>query len=615
MLKFSLSALLLFQLLACNHPTAEEIARVPEWSKSAVWYQIFPERFCNGDPTNDPTPADLRGSWPHDSLSTWQISPWTSDWFQLQPWEQTNGKGFYYNVQRRRYGGDLQGILDKLDYLQELGINAIYLNPIFESPSLHKYDATCFHHVDDNFGPDPAGDKKLRALEDPANPKTWRWTAADRLFLQLIQECHRKGIRIIIDGVFNHAGMTFWALDDLRIHGPKSKFKDWFTITRWDDPKTPVNEFAYAGWNNVRELPEFKEDENGLLPGPAAHIHAVVRRWMDPNGDGDPADGIDGWRLDVAEKVSPAFWQQFRKWVRAIRSDAILVGEVWWQDWQNNKMFNASPWLQGDQFDAVMNYRFADAVMRAFIDKKNKISISEFNERLAQIRSDYPIASQYALMNLMDSHDVDRLASNIVNPDRSYDHAVNNHDDKTYNPRRATADERVIQKLIAVMKMTYIGAPMIYYGTEAGMWGGDDPDCRKPMVWEEFTYSDEIAMPDGTTRSPDPVHFDRELFGFYQKLIAIRNASPALCLGDFTAVAVDDARELFAFKRRFKNETVLVAFNLSAQEQALSLECTESELWQDLFSGASLPALMGDLQMALPGKSVKIFQARANFVD
>ena len=132
---------------------------IPQWAKEVVWYQIFPERFCNGDTKNDPTIETLYGSWPHDTNSDWQVHPWTSDWYELQPYEKNNGKDIWYNLQRRRYGGDLQGIINKLDYIKELGIGAIYLNPVFEAPSLHKYDGATFHHIDPNFGPDPEGDR------------------------------------------------------------------------------------------------------------------------------------------------------------------------------------------------------------------------------------------------------------------------------------------------------------------------------------------------------------------------------------------------------------------------------------------------------------------------
>jgi hypothetical protein len=180
---------------------------VPAWAKEVVWYQIFPERFRNGDSTNDPDINSIKGSWPHDDISPWQVHPWASDWYQLQDYEKINRKDIWFNIQRRRYGGDLQGIIDKLDYLKDLGISAIYLNPIFESPSSHKYDAATYHHIDPFFGPDPYGDKKLIAKENPGNAKTWVWTSADKLFLKLIKE-YITGICTSLLTVY----LTIWVL-------------------------------------------------------------------------------------------------------------------------------------------------------------------------------------------------------------------------------------------------------------------------------------------------------------------------------------------------------------------------------------------------------------------
>jgi len=189
----------------------ERVRRVPEWARDAVWYQIFPERFRNGDPQNDPTVDDVVLSYPFNRPADWHVSTWTGDWYALQPWEKATGKTFYEIVHQRRYGGDLQGVLDKLDYLKDLGVTALYFNPLFESPSLHKYDATMYHHIDNNFGPDPAGDARMWASERPEDPATWQWTSADRLFLKVVDEAHQRGMRVIIDGVFNHVGTTFWA--------------------------------------------------------------------------------------------------------------------------------------------------------------------------------------------------------------------------------------------------------------------------------------------------------------------------------------------------------------------------------------------------------------------
>jgi glycosidase len=207
----------------------------PDWSKGVVWYQVFPERFNNGDPSNDPKVTDQNGAYPFDDTSAFEIHPWTSDWYQLQPYERRNGKSIWYNIQRRRYGGDLQGIIDKLDYLQSLGINAIYLTPIFWSPSSHKYDALCYHHVDPTFGPDPEGDKKLMEKENPINPASWVWTKADLLALQLIKEVHKRNMYIIFDGVFNHMGVKNFAFRDVEKNQQASPYKDWFTIESWRD--------------------------------------------------------------------------------------------------------------------------------------------------------------------------------------------------------------------------------------------------------------------------------------------------------------------------------------------------------------------------------------------
>lgn len=551
--------------------SGERLTSVPEWARTAVWYQIFPERFRNGDPTNDPRVEDIVGSWPHETPAPWQVSSWTGDWYKLQQWEATGGKDFYYRVQQRRYGGDLQGVLDKLDYLADLGITAIYFNPLFESPSLHKYDATMYHHIDNNFGPDPDGDRRIWESEDPSDPATWRWTSADRLFLKLISEAHSRGIKVIIDGVFNHVGMTFWAFLDVRKNGEKSAYRDWFTIKSWDNPSTPEDEFDYAGWYGVRELPELREDENGLVAGPRKHIRHIVRRWMDPNGDGDPSDGIDGWRLDVAEMVAIPFWREFRTWVREINPDAYLVGEVWWEDWKNNKMFNAEPWLRGDAFDAVMNYRWAREVAHFFIGRKNKITATELLRRLDSLRAEYRTDVNYVLMNLMDSHDTDRLASHIVNVDSYYDKHVGVNDNRHYDVRKPNNDELRTQKLIALFQMTCIGAPTIYYGTEAGMWGADDPDCRKPMLWPDSTYDDERSHPFGASRPADRNVFNADLHRHYKSLIEIRNEHPSLSLGEITTLFADDANDVFAFLRSHESERIVVVINNSRKKQTVEI--------------------------------------------
>ncbi|MEJ2052848.1 MAG: glycoside hydrolase family 13 protein [Calditrichaceae bacterium] len=556
-------AVAIFFAPSCQDKIVDKIPKnVPAWSKEAIWYQIFPERFRNGDTNNDPTLEDMSGAWPYYQSDKWQIHPWTSDWYKLQPWEKANGHDFYWNHGLRRYGGDLQGILDRLDYLQELGITAIYFNPLFESPSLHKYDATMYHHIDNNFGPDPDGDRKIWNKENPADPSTWRWTSADLLFLKLIKECHKRNIHVIIDGVFNHVGYTFWAFQDVLKNQQNSKFKNWFIIKRWDDPSTDSSEFEYQGWNGITDLPEIHEDENGLVAGPKSHIHEIVKRWMDPNGDGDPSDGIDGWRLDVAEKISIKFWKYFRKWVKKINPDAYITGEIWWENWPKNKIFNAAPWLQGDVFDAVMNYRFTRAVRQFVANRQNQITARAFADSIQAVQNDYRKDNFYALMNLMDSHDMERVASQIINPDHWIDHGGNPAQNPDFDVRKPNAVEIQKQKLIAGIQMTMPGAPMIYYGDEAGMWGGDDPDCRKPMVWPTLKYEPETTHPFGKKRPKDKVSFNRDLFNWYKKCISIRQQEKSLSIGDLRFIEHKNPK-LLIYKRTLDNSSIWIVINNS----------------------------------------------------
>ncbi len=586
----------------------------PSWAADAVWYQIFPERFRNGDTTNDPRLSDLEGSWPHFKPEEWHVSPWTSDWYRLQPWEERNGKGFYFNAQLRRYGGDLQGIIDELPYLSGLGINSIYLNPVFQSPSLHKYDASMYHHIDKTFGPNPAEDERITAKEDPADPATWRWTSADSLFLRLVHEAHARKMHIIIDGVFNHVGMTFWAFRDVVRRQQQSRFKDWFTILQWDDPSTPANEFKYKCWYDVPELPELRKTADGMASGPAEHIHAVVRRWMDPNGDGDPSDGIDGWRLDAADKVPMGFWKEFRRWVRAVNPDAYITGEIYWEDWGNDKMFDPAPWLQGDAFDGVMNYRWAREVCHFFIDRKMKTDPAQFITALDALRLGYPPGRSAVLMNLIDSHDTDRLLSHIINPDLPYDHRVGLSDNRSYDVRKPDAAARTVAKLMVLYQMTSLGAPMVYYGDEVGMWGGDDPDERKPMVWADLRYDDEVSHPFGGPHTADRVEVDTNLLAWYKALIHLRTSHQALSTGSTRTLLTDGPRDVLAYERAAAGEVIIVAINNSSSAQEVRLPVKEigGRWWGDLLNGGRFEVERDTLAARIPPKEGMIFGKEEN---
>jgi glycosidase len=535
-------------------------AVVPAWAADAIFYQIFPERFANGDRSNDPTRESLESA---DHVpQSWEITPWTSDWYSRADWERELGPNFYENgVFHRRYGGDIQGVIGKLDYLAALGINTIYFNPVFYARSLHKYDGNSYHHVDPYFGPDPQGDLALMSKET-SDPATWHWTAADKLFLELVRQAHARDIRIIIDGVFNHTGRDFFAFADLKRRQQQSPYRDWYLVQVYDDPATPQNEFRYKGWWGVQTLPEFANDDAGsdLHPGPKKYVFDSTRRWMDPNDDGDPADGIDGWRLDVANEVPTGFWRDWHEHARQINPQCYTVAEVW---------EDARHFLTECGFSATMNYHgFSYPVKGYLIDEV--LPPSGAARELDARRSAYPREQQYALQNLMDSHDTDRLASIIVNAGRrpyeqaarfDYDVDVSPRYVPDYDVRKPNDQERRVQRLVALLQMTYVGPPMIYYGTEAGMWGGDDPCDRMPMVWPELTYEPQRGHPLGRERQSDPVAFDEGLFNFYRAAIALRRESEALRRGEIEFVAADDAEGFLAFRRTADDETLLVGLN------------------------------------------------------
>ncbi len=608
----SVGSLLVLMWLASNQVHSEE-SFVPEWSRKAVWYQIFPERFRNGDPSNDPRLVDQKGSWPHSQAEPWQVHPWTSDWYRMQPYEKAHaGKDIWFHLQRRRYGGDLQGILDRLDYLKGLGINAIYLNPVFAAPSSHKYDAYVYQHIDPNFGPDPEGDRRLIASEAPDDPSTWHWTAADKLALELIRQAHRRGIRVVFDGVFNHMGMTNPFFTDVVKRQQASPYRDWFNIKSWDDPQTG-SKFDYDGWFGVRELPNWRQDERGIVTGPREYIFAITRRWMDPSGQGRPQEGIDGWRLDVAFCVKHAFWKDWSRLVRGINPEAYMTAEVI-DTVEANK-----PYLQGDEFSAVMNYNFAFTCNEFFFANRAAIPPTVFDSRLREIREAYPRQVAYGMQNLLDSHDTARLASNIVNADLVAMRDWHAYCDKTkgqnhdYQTRKPDQEERQRQKLAVLFQMTYLGAPMVYYGDEVGMWGANDPCCRKPMVWDDLKYEDEAVLPDQSPRpQADPVGVDVDLLEHYRRCIALRNTWPALQTGDYRTLLTDDRRGLLAFARTSGDQVVVVVLNNGADRQRLALQAGPGT-WDRVLGGEGhlLARPCGRVHLELEGRSGTVLVRQA----
>jgi len=588
------------------------------WATDAVWYQIFPERFRNGDPSNDPTRDSLEK--PIVPSENWHTTPWTADWYARDLWEEELGPDFFeHGVFHRRFGGDLQGVIDKLDYLQELGITAIYFNPLFHARSLHKYDASSFHHIDPHFGPDPEGDFALMAQETN-DPATWQWTSADLLFLDLIQQARQLGIRVIIDGVFNHTGREFWAFRDIRVNQQNSPYADWYNVVRWNDPRTRRNDFEYEGWWGHLSLPVFARSpgKDNLHPGPKEHVFNITRRWMAP--DGDVSRGVDGWRLDVVKDVPVGFWREWNAFVREINPEAYTVAEIW---------YDARETVAEGGFSAAMNFHgFAIPVKGYFID--NTISPSDFAQLLQERKDSMSPKMAFTNQNLIDCHDTDRVASMIVNRrGREYRNptwfdydemsSVSPRRSDIYDVRKPNEEERDIQKLITLFQMTYLGAPMVYYGTEAGMWGADDPCDRKPMVWADLDYDPEKRDPRGQSREPDTVEFDHGLFDFYRSAIALRNKHAALRRGDFRLVAALDEENVLAYARELDDEKVLVVVNRSREPRNVDLQAvTEArrgsiaKLFYTRGEPDELPGkwVEGTLQVELPGLSGGVFLLR-----
>ncbi|MGN6727261.1 MAG: glycoside hydrolase family 13 protein, partial [Tepidisphaeraceae bacterium] len=570
-----------FDALSQMRPAAQSVRMqpsfvTPAWAEHAVWYQIFPERFRNGDPSNDPT---------NDADD--QLIRWTSRWFSTQPGEAPGMANFYEgkgNVWKRRYGGDIQGIDQALPYLRKLGINAIYLNPIFEAESMHKYDTTDYRHVDNHFG--VKGDWPVAGeTEDPA---TWKWSASDKVFLNFLADAHQQGFKVVIDGVFNHVGRADPFFQDVLEHGKNSKYADWFEITDWGNPANwhkMQDPYAVHGkpggiqwkaWDGPNgHLPAWKKDPNtGLAPGPYQHIMAITKRWLAP--DGDPTRGVDGFRLDAANEIPHPFWVAWRQLVKSTKPDAYISGEIW---------SPAQAWINdGKQFDAVMNYQFAMPTLEFFANRSHAMTPDAYARRMAELVYMYPQQASRVMMNLFDSHDTDRLASMFVNPDRAYDagNRMQDPEGKHYDPRKPTPLERQRMLQAVGMQMTFLGALMFYYGDEAGMWSPDDPSDRQPMTWPGMKFDDP------------QVGFNPAVFQRYQALIAIRAALPALQSGDFYPVLTDDAHGTFVFARQSPTQRVYVVFNRNEKSQKITFSAGDDDGKQTFINYADRDSVQVD---------------------
>ncbi len=423
---------------------------VPDWVQDAVVYEIFPERFCNGNLANDPEKVKSWGELPQDQMDF--------------------------------YGGDLAGIIEKLPYIEDLGVNTIYLTPIFHAATSHKYDTTDYFLIDPHFG-------------------------NNELFRNLVQECHARGIRVVLDAVFNHCGYDFPQFQDVLARGTESSYVDWFYIHDFPVTSEPITyeAFAEVAWR----LPKLNLSNSEVRE----YLLQVAEYWVREYD-------IDGWRLDVANEIPQTFWREFRQRVRAIKDDLYIIGETW---------HHSGTYLQGDQFDAVMNYPFREAVIYFF--GKRTLSVDAFDERLTWNRVTYRQQAVQAAWNLLDSHDTDRMLT-------------------------CFAGNKAAFRLAIMFQMTYLGIPFVYYGDEIGLEGDQDPDCRRCMPWDEKDW-------------------DQDLLQYYRKLIKVYRESSVLRRGEYQTIYKDEATRIFAYKRFTETEQVVVVLNNSIDDQKMIIELTE----------------------------------------
>lgn len=363
-----------------------DVIAIPEWAKGQVYYQIFPERFYNGDTSNDPPDCDA-----------WGVSPTRENFM----------------------GGDLRGIIQKLDYIKQLGTDCIYLNPIFQGDFNHKYATTDYYQVDECFG-------------------------TNEELAELVEECHKRGMKLLLDGVFNHCGTSFKPFLDVLEHQETSAYKDWFLLTKFPLEKSHRN---YECVGAYKWMPKLCTSN----PEVANYILEVMEYWI-------RYANIDGWRLDVADEVDPQVWRMAKNHLKQKYPNILLLGETWGM---GTKM------LLGDQLDSVMNYVFRDAMLD-FIAYE-KINPEQLGFRLGHMLAGFYEEINHAMYNLLDTHDTPRFLY------------------------ECKGDKKKL-KLAAAFQFLLPGAPAIYYGDEIGLTGDNDPDCRRAMIWEEEEQDQELLV-------------------------------------------------------------------------------------------------------------------------
>ena len=523
---------------------------VPEWAKGAVMYQIFVDRFCNGDPSNDVVSDEyVYIGFPVSKVENWE-------------------EGLSVLDVDRFYGGDLKGILDKLDYLQSLKVEVLYLSPVFVSPSNHKYDCQDYEHIDPHYGvivrdegslvEDRASDNKEAERYSIRTAAKENLEASDAFFARFVEEVHKRGMRLILDGVFNHCGSFNKWLDREKIYEKRggyekgaflcaeSPYRDFFSFR---NPEGWPDNDSYEGWWNHDTLPKLNYEGSETL---YQYILDIAKKWL------SPPYCVDGWRLDVAAdlghspEMNHRFWRDFRRVVKEANPDALILAEHYG---------DASSWLKGDQWDTVMNY---DAFMEPvswFLTGLEKHSdrfeshlfrnSQAFMSTMLYKMSRMQTPSMMAAMNELSNHDHSRFLTR-----------TNLKVGRLHTAGAAAASEEInygIFRSAVVIQMTWPGAPTIYYGDEAGVCGWTDPDSRRTFPWGKENY---------------------ELTEFHRYLAGIRNQNRAFRTGAFKWLMAENG--VIAYGRFNETQRGVVVVNSESYAQKIRVPVWEAEVAGDM---------------------------------
>ncbi len=528
----------------------------PNWAKGAVMYQIFVDRFCNGDKSNDVQTGEYYYNG-HKSVKV-------DDWNQYPDVNWDFGEF---------YGGDLQGVLNKLNYLKELGIDAIYFNPIFVSPSSHKYDTQDYDHIDPHFGVilEDGGDLNQDGQDNSRSTKYIRRVtnkknleASDALFAKVVEEAHKRGIRVILDGVFNHCGSFNKWLDKERIYEGESDYEKGAYVSEaspyhnffsFNGGNWPYNS-NYDGWWGYDTLPKLNYEGSKELE---EYILSIGRKWV------SAPYNADGWRLDVAADLGHSrdynhyFWKRFRTEVKKANPDAIILAEHYGP---------AGEWLQGEEWDTVMNYDAFMEPLTWFLTGMEKHSdefqpsrvgnAREFFDTMAYCGGEnFSMSSLYTAMNELSNHDHSRF---LTRTSQKVGRSSN------LMPQSAdTGINKGVMREAVMIQMTWPGAPTIYYGDEAGVCGFTDPDNRRTYPWG---------------------HEDHEMINFHKDMIAIHKSCPEIINGSIRELLAE--HNFIAYGRFNRTAAVIVAINNNDFEVTKEIEIWPTGIPRD----ANLKALI-----------------------